>query len=80
MGSAGNAFTAHPGIVAGAVSWPRAAGTTITEFKVEVSSDMISWENANVSYAANLSIDASQVVFTLPNGLLKLFVRLNVVP
>jgi hypothetical protein len=80
MGSATNAFTAHPGVIDGAVSWPRAAGTTITEFKVEVSSDMISWENANVSYAANLSIDASQVVFTLPNGLLKLFVRLNVVP
>lgn len=80
MGSASNAFTAHPGVIDGAVSWPRAAGTTITEFKVEVSSDMIAWENANISYAANLSIDASQVVFTLPSGLLKLFVRLNVVP
>lgn len=80
MGSAGNAFTAHPGIVAGAVSWPRAAGTTITAFKVEVSPDMIAWENANVSYAANLSISASQVVFTLPSGLPKIFVRLNVTP
>ena len=80
MGSAGNAFTAHPGILAGAVSWPRAAGTTIASFKVEVSTDMIAWENANVSYAANLHISASQVVFTLPSGPAKFFVRLNVVP
>jgi hypothetical protein len=80
MGSAGNAFTAHPGIVAGAVSWPRAAGTTITAFKVEISPNMIAWENANVSHAANLSIGTSQVVFTLPSGLPALFVRLNVTP
>ena len=80
MGSAGNAFTAHPGIVDGAVSWPRAAGTTITAFKVEISPDMIAWENANVSHAANLSIGNSQVVFTLPSGLAALFVRLNVTP
>ena len=80
MGSAGNTFTAHPGIISGAVSWPRAAGTAITSFKVEVSDDMIAWENANVSYAVNLSISASQVVFTLPSGPAKLFVRLNVAP
>ncbi len=80
MGSAGNTFTAHPGIISGAVSWPRAAGTTIASFKVEVSDDMIAWENANVSYAANLSISASQVMFTLPSGPAKLFVRLNVAP
>ena len=80
MGSTGNAFNAHPGIVDGAVSWPRAAGTTITAFKVEISPNMIAWENANVSHAANLSIGTSQVVFTLPSGLPALFVRLNVVP
>ena len=80
MGSAGNAFNARPEIVDGAVSWPRAAGTTITAFKVEISPNMIAWENANVSHAANLSIGTSQVVFTLPSGLPALFVRLNVVP
>ncbi len=80
MGSAGNAFTANPGIVSGAVSWPRAAGTTIASFKVEVSTDLNTWENASVSYAANLSISASQVVFTMPSGPAKIFVRLNVAP
>jgi hypothetical protein len=80
MGTAGNAFTAHPGIVAGAVSWPRAAGTTITAFRVEVSTSLDTWEDANISYAANLSIGNSQVVFTLPGGPQKIFVRLNVTP
>ena len=80
MGTAGNAFTTHPGIVAGAVSWPRAASTTIAAFKVEVSSSLDTWENADINYAANLSIGTSQVVFTMPSGPQKLFVRLNVAP
>ncbi len=80
MGTAGNAFTAHPGIVDGAVSWPRAAGTTISAFRVEVSTSLDTWEDANISYAANLSIGNSQVVFTLPGGPQKIFVRLNVAP
>jgi hypothetical protein len=80
MGTAGNAFTAHPGIVSGAVSWPRAAGTTIAAFKVEVSTSLDTWEDANINYAANLNIGTSQVVFTMPSGPQKLFVRLNVTP
>jgi hypothetical protein len=80
MGTAGNAFTATPGIISGAVTWPRAADTTISSFKVEVSSDLSTWEDATVNYAANLNITASQVVFTMPTGPAKLFVRLNVVP
>jgi hypothetical protein len=80
MGTAGNAFTAHPGIVSGAVSWARAAGTTIAAFKVEVSTSLDTWENANINYAANLNIGTSQVVFTMPSGPQKLFVRLNVTP
>jgi hypothetical protein len=80
MGTAGNAFTAHPGIVSGAVSWARAAGTTIAAFKVEVSTSLDTWEDANINYAANLNIGTSQVVFTMPSGPQKLFVRLNVTP
>lgn len=80
MGTAPNAFTANPGIVSGAVTWPRAADTTIASFKVEVSTNLSTWENATVNYAANLNISASQVVFTMPAGPTKLFVRLNVVP
>lgn len=80
MGTAGNAFSPHPGIVSGAVSWPRAAGTTIAAFKVEVSTSLDTWEDATINYAANLSIGTSQVVFTMPSGPQKLFVRLNVTP
>jgi len=47
---------------------------------VEVSTSLDTWEDANISYAANLSIGNSQVVFTLPGGPQKIFVRLNVAP
>lgn len=80
MGTSGAAFTANPGVVAGAVTWPRAAGTTISSFKVEVSTNLSTWENATVNYAANLNISASQVVFTMPTSPVKLFVRLSVTP
>lgn len=80
MGTAPNAFTATPGIVSGAVTWPRAAGTTISSFKVEISSNLVSWEDAALNYGANLSIAADQVSFTLPTGPTKFFVRLSVMP
>ncbi len=80
MGTAGNAFTPNPGIVANAVTWPRALGTTIASFKVEVSTNLTTWEDASINYSANLSISASQVVFTMPTSPTPFFVRLNVVP
>lgn len=80
MGSSPTAFTATPGILAGAVMWPRAADTTISSFTVEVSTNLSTWEDATVDYAANLNITASEVVFSMPAGPTKLFVRLNVVP
>ena len=80
MGTSGAAFTVNPGVVGGAVTWPRAAGTTISSFKVEVSTNLSTWEDASVNYAANLSIGASQVVFTMPSSPVKLFVRLSVTP
>lgn len=80
MGSAGNAFTPNPGPISGAVTWPRAAGTTITSFKVEISTGLTAWEDASILYAANLNISASQVIFTLPSSLGRIFIRLNVTP
>jgi hypothetical protein len=81
MGTAGSAFTQNPGVVAGTVTWPRATGTTISSFRVEVSTNLTFWENATVNYAANVNTsNPAQVVFTMPASPVKLFVRLSVTP
>ncbi len=83
MGTSGNSNVPNPQIGSGGpgtVAWPRAAGTSISSFKVEVSSDLTTWEDASVHYHSNLSITSSQVSFTLPNSVGKLFVRLSVTP
>jgi methionine-rich copper-binding protein CopC len=80
MGTAGNAFTPNPGVVAGKIHWPRAAGTTISTFKVEVSSNLTVWQDASVAYPGNLVVSAEQLQFTLPTTPAKLFVRLTVIP
>ena len=80
MGTAGDAFTQNPGAFGGTVTWPRAAGTAIASFKVEVSENLTTWENAALNHAARLNIGASAVAFTLPPGPGKFFVRLSVTP
>jgi hypothetical protein len=81
MGTAGNAFTPNPGVVAGAITWPRAGDTTITAWRVDVSTDLVVWENATVNYNSNLNTSSpSQVVFTMPTTPPKFFVRLRVEP
>jgi hypothetical protein len=80
MGSAGNASTPHPAIVAGAISWPRAAAVTVASFKVEVSMDLVTWQDATVSHSTNLAITPTLVTFTMPSSHPKMFVRLVVVP
>ncbi len=80
MGAAADSFTALPGLVSGSVTWPRAAGTTLSSFKVEVSSDLSTWTDAAVTYPGNLSISSSQVVFTMPAAAARCFVRLSVSP
>ncbi len=80
MGTAGNAFTPAPAAIGGTVTWPRAAGTTISSFKVEVSSNLSTWQDAAIAYPANLSISPSSVAFTLPSGAGKIFARLSVTP
>ncbi len=81
MGTPGNAFTVNPGISAGTVTWPRASGTLITSFKVEVSTDLTNWTDASVTYPGSVSAPSnSPVTFTLPSGPTSLFIRLNVTP
>jgi len=81
MGTPGNAFTVNPGISGGTVSWPRASGTLITSFKVEVSPDLTTWTDASVTYPGSVSAPPSgPVTFTLPSGPTSLFVRLSVTP
>ena len=80
MGTAGNAFTPNPGAVGGTVTWPRAAGTTISSFRVEVSENLSTWEDAALNHATRLNIGTSAVAFTLSPVLGKFFVRLSVTP
>jgi hypothetical protein len=80
MGTAGNVFTPNPPIIGGTVTWPRAAGTSVSSFKVEVSNNLTTWEDAALNYSPNLNIGASSVAFTLPGGPGKFFVRLSVTP
>jgi hypothetical protein len=85
MGTLGNAFTANPGVVAGKVTWPRAAGTTIGAWRVEVSSDLTTWTDATVTYPGSVdtTTDTAKVVFTMPTTPTapdKVFVRLSVTP
>lgn len=80
MGTAGDAFTQNPGSLGGTVTWPRAAGTTIASFRVEVSNNLTTWEDAALNHAAKLNIGTSAVAFTLPPGPGQFFVRLSVTP
>ncbi len=81
MGTPGDVFTVNPGISAGTVTWPRASGTLITSFKVEVSTDLTTWTDATVTYPGSVSAPSNgPVTFTLPSGPTSLFIRLNVTP
>jgi hypothetical protein len=81
MGTPGNTFTPNPEPLAGVMTWPRASGTTINAWRVEVSTDLKNWENANVHYASNLNTtDPAKVIFTMPSAPASFFVRLSVTP
>ncbi len=80
MGTSGSVANASPGVVAGTVTWPRASNTTISSFKVEVSTDLNAWQDASINYSSQLLITGSQVAFTMPSSPAKLFVRLSVTP
>jgi hypothetical protein len=81
MGSNNSQFTANPSPVSGVITWPRIADSSGVAFKVEVSSNLSSWQDAAVAYPANLDTsNPLQVVFTLPPGAGKIFARLSVIP
>jgi fibronectin-binding autotransporter adhesin len=84
MGADGTSFTANPGVEGGMVTWPKGAdfvGTYGTNYVVQTSSDLVNWADVSVS-DPNLSdgIAGTQLVYTLPPGSDKLFVRLVVTP
>ena len=79
MGVPGSSPVANPGIVNGAITWPKSALFTGI-YVVEVSSDLANWEPANTHYADKLVDNGTSVVFTLPSAASNLFVRLRVVP
>jgi autotransporter-associated beta strand protein len=81
MGADGTSFTANPGVVDGKIAWPKGTGfvgTYGTNYVVQTSSDLIIWTDVSAS-DSNLS-DGSPLVYTLPTGSDKLFVRLVVTP
>jgi len=77
-------FTALPVPVGGAVTWVKAAsytGVFNTDFKVQSSTDLISWTNAPAGAGpGQVNVSGSNVTYTLPTGAGKTFVRLLVNP
>ena len=75
MGASGTSFTANPHVVAGAITWPKSASFS-GSYAVQTSSDLANWTDATLGVVDN----GSSVVYTLPAGATKLFVRLDVTP
>ena len=64
MGSNNAAFTPNPAPVNGVVTWPRDPYALGLSFKVEVSNNLSTWQNAADVHPGNLSISGTQVSFT----------------
>jgi hypothetical protein len=79
MGATGSSLVANPGIVNGAITWPKSPAFMGT-YRVEVSSDLATWEPATTNYASYITDNGTSVVFTLPPVPGKLFTRLRVTP
>ena len=81
MGSNNSQFTPNPAPVSGVITWPRGVDSAGIPFKVEVSNNLSTWQDAAVAYPANLDTsNPAQVSFTLPTGAGKIFTRLSVTP
>ncbi len=79
MGEAGSTFTANPCVIAGKVTWPKNPAFSGT-FKVQVSDTLAagSWTDIVPPDASIDETNPNEVVYTLPAGTPKKFVRLNV--
>jgi autotransporter-associated beta strand protein len=80
-------FTAQPAPFGGAIIWTKAAtytGVFNTDFKVQSSTDLTTWNDATVSgtvgVPGTVHLSGSNVTYTLPTGPTKSFVRLLVNP
>jgi autotransporter-associated beta strand protein len=81
MGASGSSFTPNPGVVAGAVTWPRDPAFSGT-FKVQVSDSLApgGWTDIVPPDASIDTGNPNQLVFTLPAGAVRKFCRLSVTP
>lgn len=83
MGETGSTFTATPQVVTDGnvrtITWPRNLEAAAS-FKVQISEDLEVWTDIEAPDASIDESDADQVVYTLPEGSEKLFVRLVVTP
>jgi hypothetical protein len=81
MGKTDNSFTANPGVVdregVKTVTWPMSATFSGT-YHVQTSSDLVTWTNESTSTGVSTTSDS--LIYTLPTGSDKLFVRLEVTP
>jgi autotransporter-associated beta strand protein len=79
MGETGSTFTTNPTVVTTGgvrtVTWPKSASFNGT-YRVETSDNLVNWTNVTGSVVDN----GSSVVYTLPTGSPKVFVRLVVTP
>jgi hypothetical protein len=70
-------LTSNPSLVSNSITWPRASGTaTATSVYVQTSPDLVTWTNRT----GNLNTASGAITYSLPTGLSKNFVRLNVTP
>jgi len=74
MGSA-TGPTAHAVPTGGTVTWPRSATAVVTAFRVETSTDLVTWTTAD---PATVNAGTTQITFTPAAGAPKTFVRLAV--
>ncbi len=78
-------FTANPGLVAGAITWPNGgnipASAYGTQFVVQTSPNLSTWTDVPLgSLTTNTNGPSGSLTFTLPTGSPTLFVRLKVTP
>lgn len=77
MGENGSTFTVNPQISPShTITWPRATDRAVSSVVVQVSTDLVSWAPAPSGAVYN----ADSVVYTVPTGQSKYFVRLQVTP
>ena len=75
MGATGDSFIVNPSVVAGTITWPKSATFSGT-YAVQTSPDLVDWTGVTLGVVDN----GTSVVYTLPTGAVRLFVRLDVTP